>query len=286
MTGTLNSLEGRVGVNELIWYVQSTCGVDLSRYRPSCIRRRVSHRLSMLGIRTLEEYVGYLNDHPDEVEELLNVVTIHVTGFFRDREVYDELEESIFPELLEGKYPGGRGAIRVWSAGCSTGEETYSTAITLIHFLRERKIDCRVEIFGTDISEESCRTARRGFYPAEKVSGLPQYLLRRYFEAEGSGYRISQDIRRHVKFTVHDLFSESPFSMLDLIVCRNVLIHFEHSARGNVLANFHKSLRDDGFLILGKSEAMSGPALELFKLVEPRSKIYGKRILRVCSREE
>jgi two-component system CheB/CheR fusion protein len=240
----------------------------------------------MLGHRTLEEYVSYLNDHPNEVEELINVVTIHVTGFFRDRDAYDALAENIFPGLLEGKYSGGRGAIRVWSAGCSTGEETYSTAITLIHFLKERKIDCKVEIFGTDISEESCRAARSGFYPAEKVSGLPQYLLKRYFDAEGSGYRISRDIRRHVKFKVHDLFSESPFSMLDLVVCRNVLIHFEHAARGDVLAHFHKSLRDEGFLILGKSEAMSGPALGLFKLVEPRSKIYRKRILCVCSREE
>lgn len=282
----MNSLEKCIDVNELIWYMQSTCGVDLSRYRPSCVRRRVSHRLSMLGIRTLEEYVGYLNDHPNEIEELLNVVTIHVTGFFRDRDVYDALAENILPILIEGKYSASRGAIRVWSAGCSTGEETYSTAITLLHFLRERKIDCKVEIYGTDISEEACRVARGGYYAAEKVSGFPQYMLKQYFDAEGSGYRISQDVRRRVKFTVHDLFSESPFSMLDLVVCRNVLIHFEHAARGDVLANFHKSLHDDGFLILGKSEAMSGPALGLFKLVEPRTKVYRKRILCVCSREE
>lgn len=273
-------------VSELIWFVQSRCGIDLSRYRPSCIRRRVSHRLSMLGCRDLETYIGYLNEHADEVEELLNVVTIHVTGYFRDRDVYQALTENIFPAIIERKRSARHRFIRVWSAGCSTGEETYSTAIALIHFLGERKNDYKVEIYGTDISEESCRIARRGNYSMDKVSGIPRSLLKRYFEVDNSDYRIVPEIRSHVKFTVHDLFSESPFSMLDLIVCRNVLIHFEHGARGDVIANFHGSLCDDGFLVLGKSEAMSGPALGLFELVEPRSKIYRKRVLCVCSREE
>ncbi len=273
-------------VSELIWFVQSRCGIDLSRYRPSCIRRRVSHRLSMLGCRDLETYVGYLNEHADEVEELLNVVTIHVTGFFRDRDVYEALTEKIFPAIIAGKRSAHHRSIRVWSAGCSTGEETYSTAIALIHFLEKRKDDYKVEIYGTDISEESCRIARRGSYSMDKVSTIPRTLLKRYFDVENSSYRIVPEIRRHVKFTVHDLFSESPFSMLDLIVCRNVLIHFEHGVRGDVIANFHGSLCDDGFLVLGKSEAMSGPALGLFELVEPRSKIYRKQVLCVCSREE
>ena len=273
-------------INELVWFVQSRCGIDLSRYRPSCIRRRVKHRLSMIGCRDLDAYVGYLNDHPDEIEALLNVVTIHVTGFFRDRDVYGMLTDRIFPEIIESRPSGRRGSVRVWSAGCSTGEETYSTAIALIHFLKERRIDRGVEVFGTDISEESCRIARRGHYSKEKVGGIPQDLLRRYFDVDGVGYRISPEIRKHVKFQVHDLFSESPFTMLDIIVCRNVLIHFEHEVRSDVLANFHGSLRDDGYLVLGKSEAMSGPALGLFKLVEPRSKIFRKRVLCACSRED
>lgn len=240
----------------------------------------------MLGCQDIETYVGYLNEHEDEVDELLNVVTIHVTGYFRDRDVYEALTDKVFPAIIEKKRSAHHRSIRVWSAGCSTGEETYSTAIALIHFLGKRKDDYKVEIYGTDISEESCRIARRGNYPADKVSGIPRNLLKRYFEVDNSGYRIVPEIRSHVIFTVHDLFSESPFSMLDLIVCRNVLIHFEHGTRGDVLANFHGSLCDNGFLVLGKSEAMSGPALGLFELVEPRSKIYRKRVLSVCSREE
>lgn len=283
---TKQPADGVFDVGELIWFVQSRCGIDLSRYRPSCIRRRVSHRLSMLGCKNLESYVGYLNEHPDEVEELLNVVTIHVTGFFRDRDVYGALTDKIFPEIIEKKRSAHHPSIRIWSAGCSTGEETYSTVIALIHLLKEQEVDCRVEVYGTDISEESCRTARRGYYSTNKIGGLPCALLKQYFEIDSSGYRVAPEIRHHVKFTVHDLFSAPPFSILDLIICRNVLIHFEHEVRGDVLANFHRSLGNDGFLVLGKSEAMSGPALGLFELVEPRSKIYRKRVLNVCSREE
>jgi two-component system CheB/CheR fusion protein len=273
-------------VSELIWFVQSQCGIDLSKYRPSCIRRRVSHRLSMLGCRDLETYVSYLNEHAGEVEKLLNAVTIHVTGYFRDHDVYRTLTDKIFPEIIERKRDDRDRSIRIWSAGCSTGEETYSTAIALMDFLGERQDDFKVEVFGTDISEESCRVARRGSYTAKKVGSIPRALLSRYFDIEDSNYRVVPEIRRHIRFTVHDLFSDSPFSMLDLIVCRNVLIHFEHGARGNVIANFHGSLCDAGFLVLGKSEAMSGPALGLFELIEPRCKIYRKRVLCVCSREE
>ncbi|HUV36038.1 MAG TPA: protein-glutamate O-methyltransferase CheR [Patescibacteria group bacterium] len=283
---TKHSNDDAFDVSDLIWFVQSRCGIDLSRYRPSCIRRRVSHRLSMLGCPSLESYASYLNEHPDEVEELLNVVTIHVTGFFRDRDVYNALTETIFPEIIQKKRSAHDRFIRIWSAGCSTGEETYSSTIALIHLLREQKDDYRVEVYGTDISEESCRTARRGRYAGDRVTGIPRTMLKQYFEIDGSGYRVAPEIKHHVKFAVHDLFSESPFSMLDLIICRNVLIHFEHEVRGHVLANFHRSLSDDGFLVLGKSEAMSGPALGLFELVEPRSKIYRKRVLCVCSREE
>lgn len=283
---TETSADDRFDVNELIWFVQSRCGVDLSRYRPSCIRRRVSHRLSMLGCRDLGSYVAYLGEHADEVEQLLNVVTIHVTGYFRDREVYESLAKTVFPAVLERKRSTRGRSLRIWSAGCSTGEETYSTAIALMHFLGARKDDYRIEIFGTDISEQSCRTARRGVYAAEKVEGVPRALLQRYFEPEGSGYRIGSEIRSRVKFTVHDLFSDPPFSMLDCIVCRNVLIHFEHGVRSDVLSHFHGSLCSEGFLVLGKSEAMSGRALGLFELVEPKAKIYRKRVLSVCSREE
>jgi two-component system CheB/CheR fusion protein len=159
-------------------------------------------------------------------------------------------------------------------------------AITLLQFLRERELEFKVEIYGTDISEESCRIARRGYYPEEKIKGIPRSMLKRYFDAEGPGHRVTREVRGCVKFTVHDLFSDPPFTMLDLIVCRNVLIHFEHGVRSDVVKNFHGALVDDGYLILGKSEAMSGPSLGLFELVEPRSKIFRKRVLCVCSREE
>ncbi len=274
------------GVDELIRLIHSKYGMDFMKYRPSCIGRRVSHRMAMLGYSDLDKYMTYLDSHPTEIEQLLDVVTIHTTGFFRDLDVFDTLLKTVFPGIIEKKLSSGRKAIRLWSAGCSTGEETYSVAIQLADLIRTEKLDIKVEIFGTDISEESCKVARRGLYPENKLEDVPKRIKERYFVIEGQSCRVSTDIMKLVKFVVHDLFSKPPFSMLDIVVCRNVLIHFEYKVRNDVLSKFHSSLKDEGILILGKSEAMAGSALRLFELINPRNKIYRKRVLCECSKEE
>ena len=237
-------------------------------------------RISILGFDGPDEYLDYLNENPEEIERLLDTVTIHVTEFFRDRDVYDALARDILPEIVARRLASPSKVIRAWSAGCSTGEEAYSIAITLLRYVEAAGIDLGIEVFGTDISRQTCKAARRGVYGEKKIAHIAPGVRDRYFEPEGSGYRVTRDVRRAVKFAVHDLFAAPPYSLLDVIVCRNVLIHFDHSVRDGVLAHFHAALGDDSILILGKSEAVTGRAADLFTLVDPRNKIYRKKILR------
>jgi two-component system CheB/CheR fusion protein len=269
-----------MSMGELLANLQAKFGKDLSNYRLSCIQRRVSLRMTILKIATLDEYMNFLTAHPAEIEHLLDTVTIHVTEFFRDPEVFDAIAKDILPEIISRKLRSPSRTIRVWSAGCSTGEETYSLAIIMKRQLRLVGADLALEIYGTDVSGDAVAAATEGVYDARKLEGVPEDIRRKCFEAKGTAYRVVSDARRCVGFSVHDLFSAPPFSMLDLIVCRNVLIHFDQRARDGVLKGFHAALGDSRLLILGKSEAVAGAALDWYELVDPRNKVYRKIVLR------
>jgi two-component system CheB/CheR fusion protein len=222
----------------------------------------------------MHDYIHYLYENPSEVRYLTDIITIHVTEFFRDSDVFDYLSESILPALVERKIRGTGNHIRVWSAGCSTGEEAYSIAILLDKFL-ENDVTM-AEVFGTDISEDACNAAKIGEYSREKLKGVSRNIVEKYFRETENGYGITPRIREKVSLFVHDLFSEPPFSGIDIVVCRNVLIHFKQIYRDEVIANFHSALSDSGLLILGKSEAVSGACLDMFKLLDPSIKVYQK----------
>jgi two-component system, chemotaxis family, CheB/CheR fusion protein len=267
----------QMSMGELLANLQTKFGRDFSNYRLSCIQRRVALRMSTLKLATLDDYLAYLAGNPKEIEQLLDTVTIHVTEFFRDNEVFEAVAKDLVPEIVSNKLHSPSRTIRVWSAGCSTGEETYSLAVVVLRHLQSSGSDLALEVYGTDVSKEACAIAREGVYAARKIESVPGDVTRRYFEAAGTDYRVVPEVRRHVKFSVHDLFSPSPFSLLDLVVCRNVLIHFDHSVRNDVLKRFHAALGDRGLLILGKSEAVMGSALACYELVDPRNKIYRKK---------
>ncbi len=244
------------------------------------------HRMTMQGYDDFNKYLIYLGNHPGELQALLDTVTIHVTGFFRDKDVFRTLVAEVFPKIIEHKTSIHNRVIRIWSAGCSTGEEAYSITMVLMEVLRERGVDFRIETFGSDISEEACKTARKGVYQDCKIVDLPRHMRERYFEHNGDHYTVSSDIRSLVRFRIHDLFSKPPYSMLDLILCRNVMIHFDHQVRGTIIRHFHSALNDTGFLMLGKSEAVAEPELDLFELFAARSKIYRKEVLQAVSKED
>jgi two-component system CheB/CheR fusion protein len=273
-------------LSEIAWLVKSRCGIDFSRYRATTLNRRVLHRMAMTGCSELEEYLGRLTADPGEMEKLLDIVTIHVTEFFRDRDVFKSLEQGYVPALIDEKTGAGHGVIRAWSAGCSTGEEAYSMAMMIDRAVSRVSPNTHIEVFGTDVSEDSCRTARKGVYCDEKLESLPADVVEAYFEEKGQCRKVTSRLRSLVKFMSHDLFTAPPYSHLDLIMCRNVLIHFEHDVRDEIIANFHASLQDRGLFVLGKSEALSGPLEELFELVEPRCKIYRKKVTEEPKRED
>lgn len=270
----------QMSMGELLANLQTKFGKDFSNYRLSCLQRRVALRISTLKLATLDDYMTYLTDNPKEIEQLLDTVTIHVTEFFRDAEVFDAVAKDILPAIVSRKLHSPSRTIRVWSAGCSTGEEAYSLAIIILRHLRTNGVDLALEVYGTDVSKEACAIAREGIYAARKIEIVPGDVRRKYFEAKGQEYRVVSDVQRCVKFSVHDLFSPSPFSLLDFVMCRNVLIHFDHAVRNDVLKQFHASLDDHGMLILGKSEAVMGSALAWYELVDPRNKVYRKIVLR------
>jgi len=271
----------QMSMGELLANLQGKFGRDLSNYRVSCIQRRVSLRMTILKISTLDEYMTYLATNPAEIEHLLDTVTIHVTEFFRDTEVFDAIAKNVLPDIVSRKLRSPSRTIRVWSAGCSTGEETYSLAILMTRQLRIGGTDLALEIYGTDVSKEAVSAAIEGSYEARKVYDVPADMRRKSFETKGTAFVVAPDVRRCVKFSVHDLFSPPPFAMLDLVVCRNVLIHFDQKAREGVLKGFHAALGDSGLLILGKSEAVAGTALDWYELVDPRNKVYRKTGLRI-----
>ena len=273
-------------LSELAWLVKSRCGVDLSRYRATCLNRRVLHRMAMAGCEGMEEYIGRLTTDPGEMGKLMDIVTIHVTGFFRDRDVFRSLERGYVPALIDEKTFAGHGVIRAWSAGCSTGEEAYSMAVMIDRAVSKVSPNTHIEVYGTDVSEDSCRMGRNGVYSEEKMKDVPADIMDGFFEKEGRSWKVTSRLRSLVKFRPHDLFTASPYSHLDLIMCRNVLIHFEHEVRDEALRNFFGSLQDRGLLVLGKSEALSGPLEEMFDLVEPRCKIYRKKSQEDHTRED
>lgn len=264
---------------DLIARLQLKFGMDLSSYRLNCLKRRISLRMSTLRIDGVDGYFAYISSNRGEIEALLDTITIHVTEFFRDADVFEDIARDVLPGIVERARGGSGSSLRVWSAGCSTGEEAYSLAIVILDYLRSHRIDIGLDLQATDISKEACRVGRLGIYDRSKIEHVPAALRDRCFEPVPEGFRVAEAVRRAVHFAVHDLFQGAPYERLDMIVCRNVLIHFDHIARDEVVRRFHGALGPGGILVLGKTEAITGSAGALFDLVDPRSKLYRS----VCS---
>jgi len=198
-----------------------------------------------------------------------------VTEFFRDPDVFLALEQKIFPKILAEKSAGE--PVRIWVAGCSTGEEAYSIAISLLQCLGDKRSDTQIQIFGTDVSEKAIEKARLGVYSATDVKGIPRERLHRYFTPVNASFQINEAIRQLCVFARHDLTCDPPFSRLDLIACRNVLIYMEPALQKRVLASFHYGLRPNGVLLLGKSESL-GLYANLFTTKDRKNKFFKKSV--------
>ncbi len=256
--------------------LRSQTGHDFSQYKPSSIHRRIERRMAVHQIENLDHYVRYLQQAPNEVEALFRDLLIGVTNFFRDPEAFKELEEVAIPKLFEGKTAGSE--IRVWSAGCSTGEETYSIAILLFEHMQALKQNFAIQVFATDIDSRAITSARAGLYPASVAGDISPERLARFFtlEAGGSAYRIHKSIRDLMVFSEQDLIKDPPFSRLDLISCRNLLIYLSGELQKKLIPLFYYALKPGGMLFLGISEGI-GEFGDLFEIADRKARLFRRK---------
>jgi len=261
------------GLTAVFRILEKATGVDFSYYKPPTVRRRLAHRLGVCKCATLAEYVAQLKKQPDEVLALYEDILINVTSFFRDPPVFEALRKTVFPKLVAHRSAGQ--PLRIWVPGCSTGEEVYSLAISLVEFLATKQLTVPLQIFGSDISENNLRKARTGRYPATIAATVSATRLRRFFSKANGGYEINKSIREMCVFAKQNLVKDPPFSRLDLISCRNVLIYLGPVLQAKALPVFHYALKPDGYLLLGTSETIHG-FLDLFTVVNRKQRIFAK----------
>jgi two-component system CheB/CheR fusion protein len=256
--------------------VRAQTGHDFSQYKPSTIHRRIDRRMAVQQIEDIEAYLKYLQQTPAEIEALFRDLLIGVTNFFRDPDVFQLLEEQVIPQLFKRKSPGS--TLRVWTTGCSTGEEAYSLAILMVEHIESLKQNFTVQVFATDINSNAIGTARMGVYPVSIANDMSAERLARFFtlEADGSAYRIHKSIRDLLVFSEQDVIKDPPFSKLDFISCRNLLIYMGPVLQKKIIPLFHYALNLNGWLFLGSSEGI-GEYERLFSVVDRKAKVYQRK---------
>ncbi|MBD2415762.1 ATPase [Nostoc calcicola FACHB-389] len=250
-------------------------GVDFSYYKQTTLKRRILRRMILYKLENLEDYVKYLQEHAEEVSALYQDVLIAVTSFFRDSEAFDALKTKVFPTITKDRTP--ESPVRIWVAGCSTGEEAYSIAICLLEYLTTQAINLPIQIFATDVNEVAIDKARNGVYKLSQLADVSRERLQRFFIPVEGGYQISKLVRELCVFARQNLIGDPPFSRVDLITCRNVLIYLGSPVQKKLLPIFHYGLKPTGYLMLGTSETV-GEFTDLFALVDRKYKIYSRKM--------
>lgn len=249
-------------------------GADFILYRPNTIRRRIMRRMVLAKIKSLGAYANHLRNKPEELEALYQDLLIAVTSFFRNPDAFDLLKRKVFPSLLKDRSPDD--VVRVWTVGCSTGQEAYSIAMAFLEYLSQISRNVSLQIFATDLNDELLEKARAGFYSKSLVQDISPERLRRFFVEEDGGYRISKTIREMCVFARQNVITDPPFSRTDLISCRNLLIYLDQEVQKRLLNTFHYALKSEGFLFLGASESV-GTLRSLFAPVDKKLKIFAKK---------
>ncbi|MDT8859577.1 PAS domain-containing protein [Alkalihalobacillus sp. MEB130] len=255
--------------------IQRKSGINFTCYKRNTILRRIEKRIQInqLPFRSLEEYKEYLIDHPDEIVKLQKDLLINVTEFFRDEQAFQIIENQVLPALIDKKRKENDRDIRIWVAGCSTGEEAYSIAILIQEYLEFIDETFQVKIFATDLDRDAIGKASVGEYAGQAIVGVSKERLERYFDYDGSSYQVKKEIRRMIIFAPHNIAKDSPFVNLDLVSCRNMLIYFQSSLQQKILSMFHFALKKDGYMFLGPSETI-GKLTDMFEPIHHKWKIF------------
>jgi two-component system CheB/CheR fusion protein len=258
-------------LRKILALIRSRTGHDFSLYKKTTLNRRIEKRMNVHNVDEVTAYLRYLQEHPEEVQLLFKDLIIGVTQFFRDPEAFEVLRHKIFPKYLEHKPEGY--TFRAWVPGCGSGEEAFSIAIVLKECIEEMKRDIKVQIFGTDIDEDAIGHARGGVYSSNIAADVNAERLRRFFTKEDTNYRVKKEIREMVVFAIQDIVTDPPFTKLDLLSCRNLLIYLEPDLQNRLLPLFHYSLKPEGTLFLGTSETI-GKFVDLFEVSDKKWKFF------------
>jgi two-component system, chemotaxis family, CheB/CheR fusion protein len=261
-------------ISGILKQVYRLTGVDFSQYKVNTIKRRIARRMILHKLDSVDKYAQLVKAHPNEANQLYQDLLINVTTFFRDAEATDYLRKTIIPKLVNAKAPNE--SIRVWVPACSTGQEAYSLAIMLFEALGDKAANTGVQIFATDLSEIAVNKARLGIYSKDEVAEISQKQLDRFFVKIDGSYRVIKSLRDVCIFATHNVLKDPPFSRLDIVSCCNLLIYMEPSLQKKMMATFHYSLNNLGYLVLGKSETI-GTSASLFTQLDKKVKIYGKK---------
>jgi two-component system, chemotaxis family, CheB/CheR fusion protein len=262
------------GFKQILSLLRIRRGVDFTYYKQTTIRRRISRRIVLSMQGNISEYLIYLKENKPELDILYQDLLIPVTEFFRDPGFFETVKEKLLPALFKNKYDNE--PIRVWIAGCSTGEEAYSILMCLHEFLGEKAPACKIQVFATDISEIAIAKARSGIYKKNEVDGLSASRLQQFFTKTNGGFQVNKTIRDSCIFAFHNYLKDPPFANIDLISCRNSLIYMDPFLQKNALTTFHYALNEHGFLFLGKSET-AGQVSDLYTAFDKQSKIYTRK---------
>ncbi|MUP47483.1 PAS domain-containing protein [Gramella sp. BOM4] len=258
-------------LNKILTYIDEKAGLDFREYKYATLARRVARRVNICKCKDLKEYFDFLKENEEEVDILYREFLIGVTKFFRDEKVWEILVQKVFPKIIEEKEDGE--ILKVWDVGCSTGEEAYSFAMCLHEEMEKQGKDLEIKIFATDISQPHLDIGSKGVYPESIVADVSKEFLLKYFLSKANSYQIIEKIRRMVIFSQHNIIKNPPFSNMDMVVCRNLLIYFQNSIQRKALNMLHYALKEDGVLVLGTSESVQSHK-DNFSEIDRRWKIY------------
>ncbi|HEU4533874.1 MAG TPA: CheR family methyltransferase, partial [Polyangiaceae bacterium] len=267
------SAEGEAQLDALLDYLFRSRGFDFQGYKRSSLLRRIQKRMQTAGVADFGAYLDRLEVDPEEFAQLFNTILINVTSFFRDGEVWQSLRDHVEARVMRRRQPGD--VLRVWNAGCASGEEAYSTAIMLAEMMGVDEFCKTTKIYATDVDDDALRQARLATYPPKAVEGVAPALLEKYFERVGPNYVVNKDLRRCVIFGRHNLIQDAPISRVDLLSCRNTLMYFNAETQARILARLHFALNEDGVLFLGKAEMLLIHR-QLFSPLDLKRRIFAK----------
>lgn len=251
-------------------------GVDLGLYRPRYVERRIATRLQALGLLTYRQYLARLSADPAEFDRLMSALTINVTQFFRDASTFEALERLVVPTLLEQARPDRTRTVRVWSAGCATGQEAYSIAMCLLAAGVTAGAGFVLSVLGTDIDPDALERARRAEYTAAEIEDIPAQLRSRFTEPAGEMHRLTAEVTAACRFVRASLFDPAPVRGCAIVLCRNVFIYLRHEQQVALVERFRGALRQGGYLVLGRSERLRAGEGQPFEALDPRERIYRK----------